>query len=330
MRAVIATDYCPPDQLTVADLPIPRPGPGQLQVRVAAAAINPADVRLPRGDFRDFVDLTFPHVVGNDFAGTVTETGPGVTAYAVGDEIFGVAVPRALRGMASATRPSVGTGMLAEYAVIEADTALVAHRPPGLAAEDAAALATAGFTAVAVLGAGAFRPGETALVVGATGGAGTAIVPVLANAGVRVLATATADDEEILRKLGAAEIIRYRETDTADETLRRYPAGIDVVVNATLPGDGLAGIARTLRPGGRLVTITLPAPTPADLDRPDLTVTAVLDMDGVHGGMAATARLAESGVLPATIGRRYTLAEGPQACADFAALHTTGKLVVLL
>src|SRR3712207_4101941 len=100
MKAVVVSGYGPPEQYTVADMPVPAPGPGQLQVRIAAASINPADVVLPGGAFRDAFDLPFPHVPGNDFAGTVTVVGPGVTAFRPGDEIFGQAIPRVLRPMA--------------------------------------------------------------------------------------------------------------------------------------------------------------------------------------------------------------------------------------
>src|SRR5918999_1591838 len=158
MKAVVAAGYGPPEQYTVADVPVPRPGPGQLQVRIAAASINPADVRLPSGEFRDTVPLEFPHVPGNDFAGTVSEVGPGVTAFGVGDAIFGQAVPRVLRVLAGATRPSLSTGSLAEYAVFEADTPLLAHRPPGLSVEDAAALATTGLTAQAQIATAGVQP----------------------------------------------------------------------------------------------------------------------------------------------------------------------------
>ncbi|MFD7655998.1 alcohol dehydrogenase catalytic domain-containing protein, partial [Actinosynnema sp. NPDC059797] len=199
MKAVVATGYGPPEEYVVADVPVPRPGPGQLLVRVAAASVNPTDVRLPGGDFRDAVHLEFPHVPGNDFAGTVEEVGPGVTAFAVGDEVFGLAVPRALRALAGAARPSLSTGSLAEYAVFEADTPLLAHRPAGLSAEGAAALATAGLTARALMATAGVRPGETVLVVGATGGVGTAVVPLLAAAVARVVATSTAADADLLR-----------------------------------------------------------------------------------------------------------------------------------
>src|SRR5262249_48600991 len=62
MKAVVATSYGPPDLYPVADMPVPRPGPGQIQVRIPAASINPADVRLPSGEFRDATPLEFPHV----------------------------------------------------------------------------------------------------------------------------------------------------------------------------------------------------------------------------------------------------------------------------
>lgn len=322
MKAVVATGYGPPEKYTVADVPVPRPGPGQIQVRIAAASINPADVRLPGGEFRDFVPLEFPHVPGNDFAGTVSEVGPGVTAYQVGDEVFGLALPRVLRAMAGATRPSLGTGSLAEYAVYEADTHLIARRPPALPVQDAAALATTGLTARALIATAQVRPGETVLVVGATGGVGTAVVPLLAAAGARVIATATDADTGILRDLGVHETIGYAEAE--------YPTGADAALNLTLPGDQLTGIARAIRPGGRLLTITYPEPRQDEIGRDDVDLRFVLDLDGRYGGMREVGELAADGQLPATIGRHYTLEQGPQACVDFVREHTTGKLVVTI
>ncbi len=251
MKAVIARGYGPPEDYVVADIPIPRPGPGQVQVRIAAASINPADVRLPSGDFRAAVALEFPHVPGNDFAGAVSEVGPGVTACQVGDEIFGQAVPRALRAMAGTARPSLSTGSLAEYAVFEADTPFLAHRPPGLDVERAAALPTVGLTARALMATAEVRPGETVLVVGATGGVGTAVVPLLAAAKAHVIATTTAADDGDAACPGCG-----RNHRLASE----YPSNVDVALNLTLPSDRLTGVARAVRSGGRLLTITYPVP----------------------------------------------------------------------
>jgi NADPH:quinone reductase-like Zn-dependent oxidoreductase len=322
MKAVVATDYGPPETYTVADVPVPGTGPGQILVRIAAASINPADVRLPSGEFRSSVPLAFPHVPGNDFAGTVSEIGAGVTAYQVGDEIFGQAVPRALRSMAGTSRPSLSTGSLAEYAVFEADTPFLAHRPAGLDIEQAAALPTVGLIARALMATADVRPGETVLVVGATGGVGTAVIPLLAAGKARVIATATAADADLLRSLGARETIGYAESE--------YPSGVDVAFNLALPSDRLTGLARAIRSGGRLLTITYPVPEREWIGRDDVDLRFVLDMDGTFGGMREVADLAVRGELPATIGRRYTLDQGVQACVDFVRRHTSGKLAVTI
>ncbi|MEU6247852.1 NADP-dependent oxidoreductase [Glycomyces sp. NPDC047010] len=319
MKAVAAFDYGPPEGYTVTELPAPVPGPGQIQVRIAAASVNPADVKVPSGEFRRDFPLEFPYVPGNDFAGTVSEVGPGVDAYRVGDEVFGQAVPRALKALAGPGRVSLGTGSLAEYAVYEADTPFIAHRPAGLDVETAAALPTVGLTARALMAAAEVPAGATVLVVGATGGVGTTVVPLLAKR-AKVIATATPADEELLRSLGAASVIGY---DPAG-----YPSDVDVAFNLVLPGDRLAALGAALRPGGRLVTITFPVTQPESLGRTDVDLRFVLDMEGRFGGMSEVAEAAVRGELDVTVGRRYTLDQGPQAIADFAGRHTTGKLVV--
>lgn len=322
MKAVVATDYGPPEQYAVGEVPVPRPGRGQMRVRIAAASVNPADVRLPGGEFREVVEAQFPYIPGVDFAGTVTEIGEGVGEYAVGDEVFGTAVPRVLRAMAG-TRPSLGTGAMAEYAVVEADTPLIAHRPAGLAAPDAAALATAGQAALATAKAAAVQPGERVLLVGATGGVGTALLPLLAAAPAHVIATATDADSDVVRELGAKDVIGYQEAG--------YPVGdVDVAINVALPGDRLSGVAASLRPGGRLLTITFPVTTPEMIGRDDVELRFILDMDGDLASMRDVGEAGARGDLRATIARRYSLDEGPQACADFLRQHTLGKRVVVM
>ena len=166
------------------------------------------------------------------------------------------------------------------------------------------------------------RPGETVLVIGATGGVGTAVIPLLVAAKARVIATATTADADVLRALGAEQIIGYAETE--------YPTSVDVAFNLTRPSDHLTAIARTIRPGGRLLTITYPVPRQEWIGRDDVALRFVLDMDGTLGGMREVGELAEVGRLRATISRRYTLGQGPRACVDFVRRHTTGKLVVTI
>jgi NADPH:quinone reductase-like Zn-dependent oxidoreductase len=307
MSAVVVRDY---GQVELGTLPVPEPGPGQIQVRIDAASINPADVVLPRGDFRDAVELPFPHVPGNDFAGTVSAVGAGVGRYRVGDPVFGHAIPRALAHMGS---PSLGTGALAEYAVVEAEVPFVAHRPAELAVEQAAALPTVGLTARALLAEARPRAGETVLVVGASGGVGTTVLPLLANA--HVIATARDEDAASVLGLGATSTIRYDE---------EYPAGVDLALNLVLPGDRLDRVAAAVRPGGRLVSITLPPPRPV----PGIEVRLVLDVTGRHGGLAEVAADAVAGRLRARIAARYEFADALAALDHFAGRPKHGKLVV--
>ena len=314
MKAVIVNGYGPPSRLGLGELPVPHPGSGQIQVRIAAASINPLDLRLPRGDFPQ-LPVTFPHVPGNDFAGTVTEVGEGVTGYQVGDEVFGHAVPAALGPLAGATRPSITTGTLAEFAVFEADTPMIAHRPADLDVAQAADLPTVGLIALALLATVKIQPGERVLLVGATGGVGTTVLPLLARTGAKVIATAQPEDAALLRERGADEIIGYGE----------YPAGVDVALNLVLPSDQLNKVAHALKPGGRLYTITFPMPRPEFIDRDDVAFELVLDVDGKLGGMREVA----SAGLTAVIARRYPFERAGQAIADFADRHTVGKLVVL-
>ncbi|MEU8243348.1 NADP-dependent oxidoreductase [Actinoplanes missouriensis] len=307
MKAVVASEYGPPETFTVAEIAAPVAGPGQMLVRARAAALNPVDLAVARGGL---AELTFPHVLGNDFAGTVVGTGEGVTGYRAGDEVFGHAAPRALRAIAGSGRPSLGTGALAEFLVVEADTPFIAHRPAELDPLEAAALGTAGLTARAVLLTADIKSGEVVLVVGATGGVGTTLLPLLSAA--HVIATGHPEDADLLTGLGADRVIGYGD----------YPSGVDTVLNLALPGDQLAGVAQALRPGGRLFTVTFPVPRREWIGRDDVEFRLVLDSEGALGGAAETA------ALRATIGRVYSLDEGPQAYRDLAHRHTVGKLVV--
>jgi NADPH:quinone reductase len=338
MKAVVARGYGGPEVLAVEEISEPRPGPGQIQVRIRATALNPADLRTLSGVLRDLTPLQFPYVLGSDFAGTVTVVGSGVTSYAVGDEVFGVGLPRATAQMATmlSNPPSLTTGTMAEYAVFEAKTPAISRRPDRLDAERAATLPIAGLTALALLRSGGFDPtmgnpsgtrGAKALVLGAAGGVGGAVVPLLAAAGIHVIATAIADDERYVRELGAAEVIDYRNVDTVTETLRRHPEGIDTLVNLALPGPALVEASRVLRPGGRLLNAAFPSPDPSAFSGIDLTVDTVYAV-ARPGDLDRLAAHTLDGTLPSTTRRRYPLAEAPQAYAELVHAHVRGKLVV--
>ncbi|MFG2044178.1 zinc-binding dehydrogenase [Dactylosporangium sp. NPDC048998] len=208
----------------------------------------------------------------------------------------------------------MSTGALAEYAVFEADTPFLARRPDALDVEQAAALPTVGLTARALMASAEVKPETRVLVVGATGGVGTTVLPLLARAGAHVVATAREADADLVRSLGAAEVVGYDD----------YPDGIDLALNLVLPGDRLERLVAAVRPGGRLLTITFPPPERHD----EADVRLVLDMEGRFGGMAEVAADAVAGDLRARIAARYEFDDAARALSDFAARHKTGKLVV--
>jgi NADPH:quinone reductase-like Zn-dependent oxidoreductase len=243
--------------------------------------------------------------------------------------VFGLGLPRSLARMAAlvASPPSLTTGALAEYAVFAADTPALARRPAGLPADHAAALPTVGLTALPLLRAGRFGHGDVVLVVGATGGVGSTVVPLLAATGAHVIATATPADEEYVRGLGATEVTDHRATDIIEETLRRHPDGIDAVLNLARRGDDVTELARVIRPGGHLLNIAYPAPDPAEFE--GITVETILST-ARPGDLATLAAHAVDGTLPPVISRRYRLADAPQAWHDLEHEHTRGKLVVTM
>lgn len=326
MKAVVATQYGPPETLRVTDLPVPRPGLGQVQVRIAAAGLNLGDVDVLTGGAHDLMPMRFPTVMGMDFAGTVSEIGPGVTRFSVGDEVFGMGFTAAAEEIARTVSdpPAIGTGALAEYAVFQADTAGIALRPAALPVTQAATLAIAGLTTLPMLPAADLAAGDTALVIGATGGIGATLVSLLAKDKVHVVGTASGSDVEFVRRMGAAETIDYRNADVTEETLRRHPNGVGAVFNTVVPGDQLEPVAKAVRSDGKLVNIVWPSP-------PELSVRVENVLTKANpGDLEQVAAWAVEGLLPDTVSRSYSLADGAQAYVDLKNRHTTGKIVVVM
>ncbi|QEW22662.1 Beta-ketoacyl-acyl-carrier-protein synthase I [Marinibacterium anthonyi] len=321
MKALAAMGYGRPEELVMIERAIPSAGRGQIQVRIKAATVNPTDLRVITGGYKAMGPVSFPYVLGNDFAGTVTQVGEDVSGYEVGDEVFGQALPRDLRAATSPTKPSVSTGSLAEYAVFEADTPLLAHRPDTVPVETAAALAISGMTARALMKIAQMRAGTSALIIGATGGSGTSLVSLLASQGIRVTATAGSPEKaEMLLRLGADATVGH---DPAD-----YPKDMDAVFNMALFQDRICHAAASLRTGGKLLSIMYPPATAADLGRDDVEYHFMLDMDGVYGGMPDVAEAASKGELTVEIGKVFLFDQAVDAVVAYAREKLPGKVVV--
>lgn len=196
MRAVVVRTFGGPEALEVAEVPTPAPDRGQVRIRVRAAAVNPVDAFVRSGlatqvgmlPERDSVG------VGWDVAGTVDATGPGVDRFAVGDEVIGLS-----------DRLDIAVGGYAEYLVLDTDA--VARAPRGVSFELAATLPLNALTAAQALDLLDPHAGQTLLVTGAAGAVGGYAVQLAAAQGLRVVATADAADERLVRTLGAAEFL---------------------------------------------------------------------------------------------------------------------------
>jgi NADPH:quinone reductase-like Zn-dependent oxidoreductase len=308
MKALVSRAYGPLEELTIDELPALAPAPGQVLVRVEAASLNSADAKIAIGAMKDLLPVSHPFVPGADAAGRVASVGTGVSAYGVGDPVV--------------VRTGAAFGALAEYVVVP-DGPAIARRPDGLDAVHAAALPTGALTAATMIDAARVRPGESVLVVGASGGVGTFAVQLAHQAGARVLATGRAGEAARLRELGADAVIEYQSTDTAAAAHRLVPGGVDVVIDVATAGPALAGSAAAARPGGRLVS-ALGGP-----ERFDREVTATYIQTQVPGGrLAQLAQAAAEGRLQVEVSATYPFADAGQALVDFAGRHVFGKVAV--
>jgi NADPH:quinone reductase-like Zn-dependent oxidoreductase len=309
MRAIVTEDFGGPPTMT--DLPAPRPGPGEVRVRVLASSLNGFDVACAGGYLKDLMEHRFPVVLGRDYAGTVDLVGEGVTAFAPGDDVFGVVL----------TQP-LNAGAFAEYLVVPQDHN-IAYLPAGLDHATAGVIGLAGAAAVASLDAVAAEDGEILLVSGATGGVGTFLLQFATARGVRVIATAAPGDEtDHVRALGAAHVVD-RTRDLAPQVRAIAPEGVHAALH--LAGDPFA-LADLVAGGGRFASLL--GIDPEQFAGRDLTAIPVYAnphgalLDALAGGVV-------DGTLAVPVRRTYPLAGVPAAFADFAA-GTTGKLAVTI
>jgi NADPH:quinone reductase-like Zn-dependent oxidoreductase len=309
MRAVVTLGYGALPIVT--ELDTPTVGPGEVRVKVRSSSLNGFDIALVRGFFRGIIEHEFPVVLGRDFAGTVDQVGDGVTAFAPGDEVFGVVLTQPLRA-----------GGFGEYVVVPEHHS-IARLPAGLDHATAGVLGLAGTAAITAVDHVGARAGDTVLVAGATGGVGAIAMQLLTATGAVVVATASGGTEtEHVRRLGAAHVVDYR-ADLAAAVREFAPGGVAAVIHCA--GDPVA-LAELVAAGGRFVSLL--GIDPAMFAGRDLQA---------HSVAAAPARAtleslggdAAAGRLTVPIQRSYRLDQVPEAFADFTT-GTLGKLAATL
>jgi NADPH:quinone reductase-like Zn-dependent oxidoreductase len=262
MRAAIFHEHGGPEVVRIEDVPRPEPGPGEVLVRVKASAMNHLDLWVRRGIP---IETTMPHIGGSDVSGVVEEVGPGVDASRVGERV--VVNPSLFDGTCEWCRAGEESmcvdfrilgehtnGGFAEYVAAAADRV---HRiPDDMGFEDAAALPISYMTAWRALASRArLQPGESVLVIGASGGTAIAAVQIAVLTGARVFAvTRGGENVARLRALGAEFVYDRAEEDWSKAVFRdTEKRGVDVVVE-NVGGPTWQGSVRSLARGGRLVT----------------------------------------------------------------------------
>jgi NADPH:quinone reductase-like Zn-dependent oxidoreductase len=290
--ASVAGQQGPPEQLGGDVAPPSSPGPGEILVRVQACGVSRVERALSTGAVAQLFPRGGPYLRGMDAAGTVTATGDGVTRFAVGDEVFGHFPAESWTWV---QEPSARTN---------ADGAHVELRPEGLDPLAAAALAEAGLTATTILRAAELRPGQSALVIGATSGTGTVLVPLLAETGIHVIAGATSEDDAYVRSLGAAETFEYATADPIADALACHP-GVELLVDlVSFDEPYFLTLGATQ---GTIVT-ALPAPNGGHGGGRDLGVPRIA-ISAEPGDLAALVRRALDGSQPVELAHLYSLQE---------------------
>jgi alcohol dehydrogenase len=245
VKAAVIEAQGPLENLVYRDWPDPVPGPDDVIVRVKACGLNHLDVFVRRG--MPGFPVPLPFISGGDVAGTVDVLGENVHGLTVGDRVL--LNPSSDEGMLGESLP----GGMAELVRTPATHAVPI--PDGVSFEEAACLPVAYGTAWRMLHHRApVRPQETLLVLGASGGVGTAVVQIGKNLGARIFAVTSSEDKaEKLSALGADVTIVSTGADFSAQAWRlTEKKGVDVVVNYT-GGDTWVPSLRCLRRHGRLV-----------------------------------------------------------------------------
>jgi alcohol dehydrogenase len=329
MLAVRIHEYGGPEVLRLEEVQRPVPAPRDVLVRVCAASVNPVDWKLRTGGQRNIVRYRLPWILGLDVSGVVEAVGAKVTKFAPGDEVW---------SSPHHARP----GTYAEYVCI--DERELARKPKNLTHEEAAAIPLVGLTAYqCIVEKGKLSVGERVLIHAGAGGVGTFAVQLSKHLGAHVITTASSRNADLLRELGADEVIDYKQQNFADVL-----EPVDLVFD-TLGEPVFDDNLRVLRRGGRLVNVTVDVP--GHVERYGsvfslFTLAAAMiklhlfplvtkgiksrhvikRCDGEQLGVIAD--LVEAGAIRPVIDRVFPLAEVSDAHRHSESHHARGKIVL--
>ena len=323
MKAVVCTAYGGPDVLKLEEVEQPRPRNGEVLVRVRATTVSRADCEIRRFEFPAWVWLPLRlafgvlrprvRILGQEFAGEVARVGEGVTTFKPGDRVYGTT--------------GIGLGAYAQYvrAGGRRTGSVVGSMPDGMGFPEAAALPYGAMEALRFLRRGGLGAEQRVLIIGAGGSFGTYAVQLAKRAGAEVVAVDSAGKLEMLRELGADEVIDFTRQDFTDGA-GDFDIVFDIVGRAPH-----RSLARLLRPRGRYVVAN---PRTAQLLRGLWTSLSsgkrlVVSSGAVTGDhLRAVTELVEAGELRPVVDRRYPLEQMAEAHRYAETEQKKGNIVI--
>lgn len=320
MKAIVYTQYGPPDVLELKEVSKPVPKDNEILIKVHAAAANAGDWHLLRGKpflARLMFGLRTPKhpILGSDVAGTVETVGKNVQQFRPGDAVFG-------------DISGSGFGAFAEYAAVAEK--VIAQKPANLSFEEAAAIPISAITALQGLrDKGRVQPGQKVLINGASGGVGSFAVQIAKYFEAEVTAVCSSRNLEMVRELGADRVIDYTQEDFTRSGVRY---DLILAVNGYHP---ISAYNRALNPGGTYVSIGGDGKQMFQglFLGPLLNLTGSRKMYSLlaqpnQGDLIFMKELVEAGKVKPVIDRRFSLKEVPEAIRYLEAGHARGKVVI--
>ena len=304
MKAMVFEEIGGP--LIYKEAPNPVPSSLEILVSIHAASVNPADHKVRSGFYSSSQNLQLPYILGRDFSGVVTELGAGVSDFSIGDQVFGV----------------LDAGHEGTYAEIVSEKAeIIAKKPSFMTHPEASALALTGLTAIVSLEDTAnLKAGEKILIQGGAGGVGSYAVQLAKHLEAHVIVTASPNNHEYMKKLGADEVIDYNSVD-----FREKVSDCDVVYD-TVGGDVHLHSYDVLLSGGRMVYVA-PQPENFQLPRTDVEVLRP-NVARTRAHLERIIELAESSSVTAPAIEIMPLSEASAAQEKIKSRHVRGKIIL--
>ena len=322
MKAIVCENFAPPIHLSTQTVPEPTLGPDQIMIDIKATGLGYVDALMVAGLYQ--IKPPLPFIPGNEIAGVICEVGTDVTQFNVGDRVLAM--------------PS--RGGLAEKIAVRADTCIPI--PDRASFEAAAAFLVNYCTAYhGLITLGQVKAGESVLILGASGGVGTAAIDLAKSEGAFVIAAASSEAKlDMARRQGADLLINYSESDWRD-TLKKAMDGRPLnLVYDPVGGDFAEAGLRSLAPGGRFLVVGFATGTIPKLPA-NLTLLKQVSVIGVNwGGHIAihpeasapvvnelVDRIDRSTINPLT-GQHYSLDETGKAMTAMLERQAIGKTII--